>query len=212
MGLPLSIPISRQLLYQCLQPAFYNFPGTRTFKYQRLYEVSSTVHRRNEINPPLPFARQHVCFIHVKKVFFAHTLSQPFYLLGKANLCFLLAFCIRQTLSLCINPARCTQRRRTSYLILRPKRCSKGVQVVNRVKWGLLKKQAKSFNIFNMMAMTLLILGFGVSSAFFLIGAQPFVEGTPLYAEYSANFDLLHPLFQVSGYGSFSHGLWVRHS
>ncbi len=77
---------------------------------------------------------------------------------------------------------------------------------------GLLKKQAKSFNIFNMMAMTLLILGFGVSSAFFLIGAQPFVEGTPLYAEYSANFDLLHPLFQVSGYGSFSHGLWVWHS
>ena len=70
-----------------------------------------------------------------------------------------------------------------------------GKQVVNRVKRGFLNKLPKSLNIFNMMAMTLLILGFGVSSAFLLIGAQLCIKSTPLYAEYSANFNLLHPLF-----------------
>ena len=68
-------------------------------------------------------------------------------------------------------------------------------QVVNRIKRGFLKKLAENLNIFNMMAMTLLILGFGVSSAFLLIGAQPCIKSTPLYAEYSTNFNLLHPLF-----------------
>ena len=32
-----------------------------------------------------------------------------------------------------------------------------------------------------------------------------------LYTEYSANFDLLHALLQMRGYGPFSHGLWVWH-
>ena len=86
-----------------------------------------------------------------------------------------------------------------------------GKQVVNRVKRGFLNKLPKSLNIFNMMAMPFLILGFGTGSAFFFIDAQLFIKAAPLYTEYSANFDLLHALLQMRGYGSFSHGLGVWH-
>ena len=40
-------------------------------------------------------------------------------------------------------------------------------QVVNRVKRSFLNKLPKSLNIFNVMAMPLLIFGFGMGSAFF---------------------------------------------
>ena len=62
-------------------------------------------------------------------------------------------------------------------------------QVVSRVKRGILKKLAKKPKYFQYMTITLLILGFGVSPVFFLI------QGTPLYAEYSATIDLLYALY-----------------
>ena len=78
-----------------------------------------------------------------------------------------------------------------------------GKQVVNRVKRGFLNKLPKSLNIFNMMAMPFLILGFGTGSAFFggvlkcmlINGGQTKSNGDTVYLRCgSSKYHLLSPL------------------
>ena len=62
MGLPLSILIPRQPLYQYFQPVFYNFPRTRAFKYQWLDELFLPAHCGNKImNRPKKLGGNPIC-------------------------------------------------------------------------------------------------------------------------------------------------------
>ena len=87
-------------------------------KAQEKYDNRRQVCLRNEIDPPLPYARplpvftlaflrpapavnvarQHARFIHIKDAFLAQKLYQPLHLPSKAFLGFFIAFCVGQAL------------------------------------------------------------------------------------------------------------------